>query len=61
MLISWEVLQNDGPVMHQIPHVVHVILNMFGPLPLNWIYGDIDSNFVVTKYDCGQSTTNIKL
>ena len=35
MLIYREVLQNNGPVMHRLPNVVHVDLNMFGPLPLN--------------------------
>ena len=32
MLISQEILQNNGPVMHQLPNVVHVYLNMFGPM-----------------------------
>ena len=35
LLICRVVLQNNGPVMHQLPDVVHVNLNMFGPLPLN--------------------------
>ena len=47
--------------MHQLPDVVHVYLNMFGPLPGNWISGDIDSTLIVKKYDFGQSTTNLKL
>ena len=55
------VLQNNGPVMHQLLDVVHVYLNMFGPLTGNWICGDINSTFIVTKYDCVQSTTNLKL
>ena len=37
LLIRRAVLQNYCPVMHQLPNVVHVDLNMFGPLPLNWI------------------------
>ena len=47
--------------MHQLPDVVHVYLNMFGPLPSNGIYGDLNSSLTVSKYDCGKSTTNIKL
>ena len=38
LLICREILQNNCLVMHQLPDVVHVDLNMFGPLPLNWIH-----------------------
>ena len=34
-LICRPVLQNNGHVMHQLSDVVHVYLNMFGPLPRN--------------------------
>ena len=48
--------------MHQLSDVVHIVyLYMFGPLPSNWIYGDLNSTFIVTKYDCGHITTNLKL
>ena len=61
LVIYMVVLQNYGPVMHQLPNVVHVNLYMFGPLPSNWIYGDLKSTFIVTKYDTRQSNTKIKL
>ena len=35
ILISREVLQNDGPVMHQFPDIVHMYIYMLGPLPSN--------------------------
>ena len=60
ILIYRAVLQNNGLVMHQIPDVVHVYLNMFGHLLGNWICGDLNSALIVTKYDCGKSTTNLK-
>ena len=56
-----EVLQNYGLVMHHLPDVVHVNIYVFGPLPSNWIFARINSTLIVTKYDCGQSTTNLKL
>ena len=37
LLIFRVILQNNCLVMHQLPDVVHVDLNMFGPLSLNWI------------------------
>ena len=61
LLIYRAVLQNNGPVIHQLPDVVHVYINMFGPLFGNWICVDISSTLIVTKYDYGQSTTNTKL
>ena len=47
--------------MYQLPDVVHVYLNMFGPLPGSWICGDLDSTLIVIKYDYEQITTNPKL
>ena len=38
LLICGAVLQNNYPTMNQLPDVVHVDLNMFGTLPLNWIH-----------------------
>ena len=38
LLICGAVLQNNCLVMHQLPDVVHMDLNMFGPLPLKWIH-----------------------
>ena len=35
LLIYRELLKNNGSVMHQLPDVVHVYLNMFAPLPGN--------------------------
>ena len=61
LLICRAILQNNGHVMHQIPDVVHVYLNMFGPLHGNWICGDPNSTLIVTKYDFGKSNTNLKL
>ena len=61
LLICSAVLQNNGPVMHQLPDVVRVYLNMFGPLPGNWIYGDINSTLIFRIYECGKITTNPKL
>ena len=61
MLICREVLQNDGPVMQQFPNIVHMYLYMLGHLAGKWIYGDLNSTFIFTKYDCKQSTTNRKL
>ena len=61
LLICRAVLQNYGPIMHQLPDVVHVYLDMFGPLSGNRIHGNINSTLIVTKYDRGQSTTNLKL
>ena len=61
LLICRAILQNNGHVMHQLPDVVHVNLYFFGPLPGNWICGDLNSTLIATKYDCGQSTTNLKL
>ena len=61
LLICKEILQNNGPVMHQLPDVVHVYLNMFGPLLGKWICGGLHSTLIVTKYDHGQRTNNIKL
>ena len=55
------VLQNNGLVMHQLVDVVHMYLNMFGPLLLKWISGYLYITLVVTKYYCGQITTNLKL
>ena len=61
MLISREVLHNDGPVMHWLPDMVHMDLYMLGPLPGNWIYGYINITLIVTKEEIRQITTNIKL
>ena len=35
LLICMAIFQNNGPIMHQLLDVVHVNLNMFGPIPLN--------------------------
>ena len=61
LLICRAVLQNYGPVMHQLPDVVHVNLYVFGPLPGKWIYGGINSTLIVTKYDSEKITTKTKL
>ena len=61
LLICRAVLQNYGPAMHQLSDVVHVNLYLLSIFPSNWICGDIISTFIVTKYDFGQSTTNLKL
>ena len=53
LLIFRELLQNNGPIMHQIPYVVHVHLNMFGAFPGDWICANINSTLIVTKYDYG--------
>ena len=47
--------------MHQLSDVVHVYLYMFGPLPDNWIYGDINITLIVTKEESGKSNTEVKL
>ena len=39
--------------MHQAPDVVHVNLNVLGPLYMYWIYGYIDFNFIFTPNDYG--------
>ena len=61
MLIYRAVLQNYGPVMHQLPGVVHVNLYVLGPLPGNWICGYINGTLIVTKEDSGKGNTKIKL
>ena len=55
------VLQNYGILMHYLPNVVHVNLYVFGLLPSKSICGYLNRTLIVTKYDCGQSTTNLKL
>ena len=35
LLCRWEILQRYHPLMHQAPDVVHVYLNVIGPLYLH--------------------------
>ena len=41
LLYRWEILQGYHLIMHQALDVVHVYLNLFGPLFLQWICGNI--------------------
>ena len=47
--------------MHKLSDVVHVDLDVFGPLSLNQICRDIDSSLIVTKNDSRSDVTNVKL
>ena len=47
-LCRWVILQGYHLLMHQDPHVVHVYLNVFGPLSLYWISGNLDFTLIVT-------------
>ena len=52
-LCRWAILQGYQLVMHQAPDVVHVYLNVFGPLSLHNISGNIDCTLIVTPNYCG--------
>ena len=49
----WEILQGYHLIMHQALDVVHVYLNMFGPLYLHWISVNISCTFIITPNECG--------
>ena len=53
LLCRWEILQGYHMFMHQALDVVHVYLNVFGPLYLHWINVNIDCTLIVTPNECG--------
>jgi len=53
LLCRWEIPQGYHLIMHQASNVVHVYLNVFGPLSLHWICVNIDFTLIVTPNDCG--------
>ena len=40
-------------IMHKLPDVVHMDLNVFGSLSLNWISRDSNGDLIVTIDDSG--------
>ena len=38
----------NGAIMHKLPDVVHMDLNMFGSLSLNWIIADLNGTMIIT-------------
>ena len=49
----WATLQGYHMFVHQDHDVVHVYINVFGPLSLHWISGNIDFTFSITPNDFG--------
>jgi hypothetical protein len=45
---GWTVLQIDDPIMYQLSDVVHMDLDVFGPLSLHWISTKLESTLIVT-------------
>ena len=52
-LYIWVILQGYHLITHQALDVVHVYLNVFSPLSLHWIYGNIYFTFIFTPNDYG--------
>ena len=40
----------NGAIMHKLSDVVHVDLNVFGSLLLNWIFVDSNGTLVIIVY-----------
>ena len=38
----------NGAIMHKLSDVVHMDLNVFGSLLLNWIFADLNGTLVIT-------------
>ena len=38
---------NNGTIMHKLSNVVHMDLNVFGSLLLNWIIADLNSTLII--------------
>ena len=42
----------NGAIMQKLSDIVHMDLNVFGSLSLNWISGYLNGAFIVTIDDC---------
>ena len=40
----------NGAIMHKLSDVVHMDLNVFGSLSLNWIIADLNGTLIITIY-----------
>ena len=38
----------NGAIMHKLSYVVHMDLNVFGSLLLNWIIADLNGTLIIT-------------
>ena len=38
----------NGTIMHKLSDVVHMDLNVFGSLSLNWIIADLNGTLIIT-------------
>ena len=43
----------NGTIMHNLPDILHMDLNVLGSLYLNWIIRDLNGAFIFTTYDNG--------
>ena len=41
----------NGAIMHKLSDVVHIDLNVFGSLSLNWIIADLNGALIVTIHN----------
>jgi hypothetical protein len=61
LFIGWTVLQIDDPIMYQLSDVVHMDLDVFGPLLLHWISTKLESTLIVTPNDSWMMKLDAKL
>lgn len=54
-------LQIDDPVMYQLSDVVHMDLDVFGPLSLHWVSTNLESTMIVTPNDSRTMKLDVKL
>ena len=40
----------NGAIMHKLSDVVHMDLNVFGSLSLDWIIADLNGTLIITIY-----------
>jgi hypothetical protein len=48
---GWTILQIDDPIMYQLSDVMHMDLDVFGPLSLHWVSTKLESTLIVTPND----------
>jgi hypothetical protein len=61
LLVDGQVLQIDDPVMYQLSDVVHMDLDVFGPLSLHWVSAKLESTLIVTPNDSWMMKLDAKL
>jgi hypothetical protein len=57
----WIVLQIDDPVMYQLFDVMHMDLNVFGPLSLHWVFAKLESTLILTPNDSRMMKLDVEL